>query len=95
MGENLDRLNENLAKMEELSRRLVAAMGRREPGDMGLEGPGQDLYMKAGMAYLNEMMTNPAKLMELFGEPQEGLLPLMEKVCAAALADAAPKDSPA
>ncbi|MEM7722126.1 MAG: class I poly(R)-hydroxyalkanoic acid synthase [Pseudomonadota bacterium] len=64
MGENLDRLNENLAKVEDLSKRLVAALSHRHSGDAGLQGPGQELYMKAGMAYWNEMMTNPAKLME-------------------------------
>jgi polyhydroxyalkanoate synthase len=64
MGENLDRLNRNLARVEELSKRLVAALSRRQPGDVGLEGPGQDLYLKAGMAYWNEVLTNPAKLIE-------------------------------
>jgi hypothetical protein len=33
MGENLDRLNENLARVEELSKRLVAALSSRDPGD--------------------------------------------------------------
>jgi polyhydroxyalkanoate synthase len=64
MGENLERLNENLARVEELSKRLVAALSSRDPGDVGLEGPGQDLYLKAGMAYWNEAMTNPARLLE-------------------------------
>jgi len=64
MGENLERLNENLGKVEALSKRLVAALSQRSPHDPGLEGPGQELYMKAGMAYWQEMMTNPAKLME-------------------------------
>ncbi len=64
MGENLERLNENLTKVEELSKRLVAALGTRHGGDAGLSGPGQDLYVKAGIAYWNEMMNNPAKLME-------------------------------
>ncbi|MGP1355518.1 class I poly(R)-hydroxyalkanoic acid synthase [Roseicyclus sp.] len=64
VGENLDRLNQNLARVEELSKRLVAALSRRAPGDVGLEGPGQDLYMKAGMAYWHEAMTNPARLLE-------------------------------
>jgi hypothetical protein len=59
MGENLERLNQNLARVEELSKRLVAALSSRDPGDVGLEGPGQDLYLKAGMAYWNEAMTNP------------------------------------
>jgi len=64
MGENLDRLNENLNKVEDLSKRLVAALSHKPVGDAGLSGPGQDLYLKAGMAYWNEMMTNPAKLVE-------------------------------
>ncbi len=66
MGENLERLNENLAKVEELSKRLVAALSAHANAntDAGLSGPSQDLYMKAGLAYLNEWMTNPAKLME-------------------------------
>jgi len=64
MGESLDRLTANLAKMEELSKRMVAAISARAPGDSGLQGPGQDFYLKAGAAYLNEMINNPAKLME-------------------------------
>jgi len=61
---NLDRLNENIAKMEELTQRLVAALSRRQPHDPGLHGPGHDLYMKAAAAYMAEMMSNPAKMLE-------------------------------
>ena len=61
---NLVRLNENLARMEELSQRLVAALSAKAPSDAGLEGPGADLYMKAGLAYWQGMLTDPAKLME-------------------------------
>ncbi len=64
MGENVDKMNENLAKIEGLSKRLVAALSNREAGDAGLAGPGQDVYLKAGMAYWRDMVTNPAKLME-------------------------------
>jgi polyhydroxyalkanoate synthase len=64
VGENLDRLNENLGRIEDLSKRLVAALSARKPGDAGLEGPGQDLMMKAGMAMWQEALTNPAKMME-------------------------------
>ncbi|MEM9320350.1 MAG: class I poly(R)-hydroxyalkanoic acid synthase [Pseudomonadota bacterium] len=64
VGENLERLNANLTKMEELSKRLVAALSAKNSSDAGLEGPGADLYFKAGMAYWQDMITNPAKLME-------------------------------
>jgi polyhydroxyalkanoate synthase len=64
VGENLDRLNENVARIEELSRRMVAALSARKPADAALSGPGQDLYLKAGMAMWQDMLTNPTKLME-------------------------------
>ncbi|MCC6008600.1 MAG: class I poly(R)-hydroxyalkanoic acid synthase, partial [Rhodobacteraceae bacterium] len=64
MGENLDRLNANLARMEALSQRLMAALARRRKVDPGLQGPGADLYLRAANAWMAGMMTNPARLME-------------------------------
>jgi polyhydroxyalkanoate synthase subunit PhaC len=58
------RLNANLARVEELSQRLVQAMGRHRPVRPALQGPGQDLYMKAAAAYIAELMTNPSKIIE-------------------------------
>ncbi len=63
-GEKLDRLNANLAKMDDLSKRLIAAMGRKKAADPGLQGPGQELYIKAMSAYMAEMMNNPSKIIE-------------------------------
>jgi polyhydroxyalkanoate synthase subunit PhaC len=63
-GERLVRLNENLAKVEALSQRLVAAMTKRKAVDNALHGPAPDVYMKAAAAYLAEMMHNPAKILE-------------------------------
>ncbi|PLL11100.1 class I poly(R)-hydroxyalkanoic acid synthase [Tabrizicola sp. TH137] len=63
-GERLVRLNENLAKVEALSQRLVAALSRRKAVDNALHGPAPDVYMKAAAAYLAEMMHNPAKILE-------------------------------
>ncbi len=60
----LARLNANLAKVEELSKRLTAALARRKPADSALSGPGQDVYMKAATAYVAEMMQNPSKIIE-------------------------------
>ena len=63
-GARLDRLNANLAKVEELSQRLMVALSRRKISDPALSGPGQDVYMKAAAAYVAEMMQNPAKILE-------------------------------
>ncbi|HSF93257.1 MAG TPA: class I poly(R)-hydroxyalkanoic acid synthase [Paracoccaceae bacterium] len=60
----LDRLNANLAKVEELSKRLTAALSQRKTADPSLSGPGQEVYMKAATAYVAEMMQNPSKLLE-------------------------------
>jgi polyhydroxyalkanoate synthase len=63
-GARLDRLNANLAKVEELSQRLMVALAKRKQADPALNGPGQDVYMKAAAAYVAEMMQNPAKILE-------------------------------
>ncbi len=63
-GRNLELLNANLARMEELSQRLVAALANKPPERTGLQGPGHDLYLRAASAWMADMMTNPAKLME-------------------------------
>lgn len=63
-AEALQRLNENMAKVDALSKRLIAAMGNRTPADQGLSGPSQDLYMKAGAAFWADAMANPGKLLE-------------------------------
>jgi hypothetical protein len=41
MGENLERLNQNLARVEELSKRLVAALSSRDPGTWASRGRGR------------------------------------------------------
>ena len=58
------RLQANLARMDELARRLTAAMTERRQVDPALNGPAPDVYMKAAAAYLAEMMQNPAKVVE-------------------------------
>ena len=63
-SDNLEKLEANIARLEVLNARLVAAMGCKKLPRSSLEGPGQDLYMKAAAAYLAEMMQNPAKLLE-------------------------------
>jgi len=57
-------LNANIAKMEELSERLMRAFAARKPVDPALAGPSQEVYMKAAAAYVAEMMQNPGKILE-------------------------------
>ncbi len=64
VGADLDRLNANLARVEELTQRLLGAMSHKRKADAALQGPGQDVFMKAAAAYMAEMMANPAKLLE-------------------------------
>jgi polyhydroxyalkanoate synthase len=60
----LTRLTDNLSRIETLSARLVQAMAARKPHDAALDGPSQEVYMKAASAYLAGMMHNPAKIVE-------------------------------
>jgi len=60
----LARLNANLAKVDTLSKRLAAAMTQRKSVDQALNGPSDELYLKAAAAYVAEMMQNPAKILE-------------------------------
>lgn len=61
---NLERLNNNLARMEDLSQRLVKAVAHKRSIDPSLQGPERDLFVKAMAAYMAEMMSNPAKIFE-------------------------------
>ncbi len=63
-GAELDRLNENLSRLEELSQRLVAAMANKRQVDPALHGPSQDVFVKAATAYWHEWLHNPAKIIE-------------------------------
>ena len=63
-AEGLERLNANLAKVEELSQRLIAAISRKRQPDPALNAPSQELFMRAASAYVAEMMTNPSKIFE-------------------------------
>ncbi|SMX42175.1 PHA/PHB synthase family protein [Maliponia aquimaris] len=63
-GESRARLEKNLERVEELSKRLVGALTRRHPTPPALNGPDSALYTKAAQAYMQEWMTNPAKLLE-------------------------------
>ena len=63
-SQNVAKLEANLARVEELTQRLLKVMGNGRHVAPSLQGPSQELYMKAATAYMTEMMHNPAKLIE-------------------------------
>ena len=63
-GKNIDRLEANLARAEELTQRLLSVMGKGRAVPAALQGPAPDLYAKAMGAYWAEMAQNPAKILE-------------------------------
>ncbi len=63
-GQKLERMQANLAKMEQLSERLVAALSRHRQADAALNAPSPDIYMKAAQAYLAAMLQNPGRVIE-------------------------------
>ena len=60
----LTRMTGNIAKVEALSARLIKALAEKKGHDAALDGPGQDVYVKAAAAYMAEMMQNPARVIE-------------------------------
>ena len=96
---NSDKLTANLAKIEALSQRMVAAMAQRKQADQALYGPDQAVYLKAASAYLAEMMQNPAKIIQLqasyWGKSLQHYVDAQKALASGefkAPADATPKD---
>ncbi|RRH73430.1 PHA/PHB synthase family protein [Falsigemmobacter faecalis] len=59
-----ERMQLNLARIEELSRRMMTAMAARRPHDPGLDAPGPDLLAATGMAAWTDFVKNPQRLLE-------------------------------
>ncbi|APZ51547.1 PHA/PHB synthase family protein [Salipiger abyssi] len=59
-----EKLEDNLAKVEELTQRLMDALAHRKPMPTGLSGPEPTLYAKAAQAYWQEWLNNPTKVFE-------------------------------
>lgn len=57
-------LEANIERLEDLTQRLVSVLAHKRHVPASLQGPGQDLYVKAVSAYWAEMMHNPAKIFE-------------------------------
>ncbi len=63
-SKNLDNLNTNIARIDALTQRLVAAFSRKQPKRPDLQGPDPTLYLRAATAYWAEMVNNPSKMFE-------------------------------
>lgn len=67
-AENMEVLNANLAKIEELSQRLMSAVSQKKEINSGLQGPGQDLFARAAAAYTSDVITSPSRIFETQAE---------------------------
>jgi polyhydroxyalkanoate synthase len=63
-GKNLDKLNENLAKVEELSQRLIKVMAARNPANPSLGTPSHEVFTRAAASYWTEMLEHPGRIIE-------------------------------
>jgi polyhydroxyalkanoate synthase len=61
---NLDALNENLARVEELSKRLTEVMAHYKPLRRDLNAPDEDVFVSAANAYMQSLAHNPGQLIE-------------------------------
>ncbi|MBA4489638.1 class I poly(R)-hydroxyalkanoic acid synthase [Paracoccus sp. S1E-3] len=57
-------LAENMERIEALTQRLAAALSRRPMHDPGVEGPGADLMVNAGLAWAKLWSAQPARIVE-------------------------------
>lgn len=61
---NLEKLNENIARIEVLTQRLVAAFAQKKAQRSELQAPDPGLYLRAASAYWSEAVHNPSKILE-------------------------------
>ncbi|MEP1328949.1 class I poly(R)-hydroxyalkanoic acid synthase [Pseudophaeobacter sp.] len=62
--EHIERLKENMEKVDSLSRKLVEIMSTKKQHHPGLDAPNHELFARAATSYWAEMLQNPAKMME-------------------------------
>lgn len=60
----LPKLEQNMARIQELTTRLMSAMSNKRPVPQDLQGPSADLYAKAAQSYMHDVLNNPSKIIE-------------------------------
>lgn len=60
----LDKMSDNLKRVEELSQRLIEVMARHQPMRKSLTGPNEDVFSNAATAYWAKAMENPGAIFE-------------------------------
>ncbi len=63
-AEHIERLTENMRKVEDLSKRLIEVMATKKTHTPALDSPNHELFARAATAYWSEVAQNPAKLLE-------------------------------
>ncbi|WP_438991409.1 class I poly(R)-hydroxyalkanoic acid synthase [Lentibacter sp.] len=63
-GQNLDKMQANLQRVEALTERLMRAISGRKAVNPTLSGPGPELYAQAAVNYWAEMVENPQRIYE-------------------------------
>ena len=61
-NEALERLDQNLARLDTLTKRLTSALRKQVPANAALNAPDPDVFTKAASSYWSEMMQNPSKV---------------------------------
>ncbi|MGR3758954.1 PHA/PHB synthase family protein [Roseobacteraceae bacterium NS-SX3] len=62
--EHIERLKENMQRVEQLSKRLMEILAKKRPPNPAIEAPNQELFARAASAYWAGVIQNPAKLLE-------------------------------
>jgi polyhydroxyalkanoate synthase len=60
----LPKLEQNMARIQDLTQRLMAAMTHKRSVPQDLQGPELALYAKASQTYMHDMVHNPSKIIE-------------------------------
>ena len=58
------KMQENIARIEALTERMVGALSHKRAPNVALEGPGPDLQISASTALMKEWMEKPSKIFE-------------------------------